>query len=90
MEGEILTRDDFLAYMGAFEERLKGKRTNLTTRKEIIGEIGQDAYYDGVRKGFLTPIQNGARNAKIRIERREYKAYLEHLKKIKCDGFINS
>lgn len=75
-----LTRHEFFAYMEAFEERLKGKRTNLITRQEIINEIGLTSYVKGVKKGYLTPLKNGSRNSKIRIDRKEYKAYLEHLK----------
>jgi hypothetical protein len=86
MEKEVsvnkpLTMGEFLSYMEAFEERLRGKRTNLITRQDIIKEIGLTGYCNGVEKGYLTPIKNGARNSKVRIDRREYKAYLEYLKR---------
>lgn len=76
-----LTRHEFFAYMEVFEERLKGKRTNLISRQEIIKEIGVACFDRGVRKGYLTPLKNGSKNSKIRIERKEYKAYLEYLKR---------
>ena len=86
MVGEIdfdkpLTRAEFLAYMEDFEDRLKGRRTNLISRQEIIREIGLTGYCKGVRKGYLTPLKNGFKNSKVRIDRREYKAYLEYLKR---------
>jgi len=76
-----LTMGEFLSYMEAFEERLRGKRTNLITRQDIIKEIGLAVYNKGVEKGYLTPIKNDARNSRIWIDRREYKAYLEYLKR---------
>ena len=76
-----LTMGEFLSYMEAFEKRLRGKETKFITRQEIIKEIGITAYSAGVEKGYLTPIKNGARNSKVRIDRKEYKAYLEYLKR---------
>lgn len=76
-----LTRHEFFAYMEEFEQRLKGKRTNLISRQEIINEIGLTSYVKGVKKGYLTPIKNGSRNSKVRIDRKEYQSYLNILKK---------
>lgn len=80
MDPEVLTVDTFIAYMKAFERRLKGRR-NLITRKEIIADIGRYAYENAVKKGHLTPIKNGNRNAKVRVTLREYNALLEKMNK---------
>lgn len=83
---EYLTKEEFVRYMAELEQRLEqkltGKRPTTTlTRKEVIEDIGRVAYYDGVRKGYINPIQRGARNSKIRIEKREFESWKQQLKK---------
>ena len=79
---EYLTKEEFVRYMTELEQRLTGKKPTTTlTRQEVIEDIGRGAYYDGVKKGYLTPIQRGARNSKIRIEKREFESWKQQLKK---------
>ena len=60
--------------------RLLGQRKPLLiSRKEVIKEIGQSLYYDGVRMGYLNPIKGKAQNARVNIRYKEVVEYLDTL-----------
>lgn len=54
-------------------------KPRFVTRQQIIQEIGRKGYEEGIRTGRLTPLAVSGRNSKIRINRREYEAYLTFL-----------
>jgi len=62
-------------------DRLNREDRRFTSRQEIIAESGSRRFYDeGVNSGWLHPQKGRGKNATVRIERKEYEAYIAHLK----------
>jgi len=82
-----MSSEEFIEIMEALKiinkklDKLNGEDRRFITRQEIIHEHGQYWYKQAISSSWLHPIQRIGKNARISIERKEYEAYLEHLKR---------
>jgi len=75
-----ITLSDVLKIIARLENKIDkalGQETSkFIPRTKIVKEIGRRSYEQGVKRGILNPIKNnGARNSKAMICRKEYEYY---------------
>jgi hypothetical protein len=78
MEGEMTLNDVFKLIVrveGKLDKVLGQDKEKFVPRTRIVKEIGRRSYEQGVKKGILNPVKNGARNSKAMICRKEYEYY---------------
>lgn len=79
-----VTREEFFTPIAGITRKIEVIQSSgprFLTRAQVVREIGETELRHAISIGIITPAKGRSKNSRILIERSEYEAYIQYMKR---------